>query len=305
MFVKRTYGFSLVAFLLFVMMCLISHQNITYGQTPSPSPSPSATPIPSTGAIVGNVVDAETLTGIAGAFVSTDTGDFSTTTGDDGSYFLEVPEGTYLITAAAPNYTSSSQPAVVTAGVPTQVVFFLQSESTSTGVPVYGFVVDADENDLMGVVVTIEGEGYSNSTETDEYGWFEFENVPVGEYTVTFEMDGYQTVVRNVLVLPGEEEVDLDMIIMEAGASISVSVIDARGNPIGNARVRMRGLRKGFLSTEFTDEDGFFEFTDLEADTYLIIVKQKGYRRAKQKVKLKNAEQIEVEIILKKIQVVR
>lgn len=305
MVIKRSYRFSFVAFLLFIMMSLVSHQGITYGETPAPTPSPSVTPVPSTGVIVGKVVNAETLIGIAGATVSNETSEFSTTTGEDGSYFLEVPEGTYILIASAANYIPSSQLAVVTAGAPTEVIFPLQSESTSTGVPLYGFVVDIDENELIGVAVTIEGENYSNSTETDDDGYFEFTNVPVGEYIVTFELEGYQTVTQNVSVLPGAEEVDLDMIVMEAGASISVNVFDARGNPIGNAKIRMRGIKTGFSQIEYADEDGFFEFTNLEPDTYLIIVKLRGYRRAKQKVKLANTEQIEVEIVLKKIKVVR
>lgn len=310
MITKRLYGFSVIAFLLFVVTSLVSYQYTTFATTPVPStsPTPSITPIPLTGVIVGNVVDAETLDGIADATVSTDTGDYSATTGPDGSFFLEVPEGTYLLIASAENYIPSSQPVTVTAGAPTQVAFPLQPDVTSgSGAYVYGFVVDIDENELIGVSVTIEGESYSGNVETDEDGWFEFANVPVGEYIVTFEMDGYQTVTQNIVVPPGETEVDLDMITMEVEviASISGSVLDAHGIAIESARVKIRGLRTKFSETKYTDEDGFFEFTDLEADTYLIIAKAKGYRRAKQKAKLKNGEQKEVNITLKKIRLAR
>ena len=43
-----------------------------------------------------------------------------------------------------------------------------------------------------------------------------------------------------------------------------------------------------------------FEFTDLEADTYVISAQKKKYRNAKQKVTLEEGETTEIEIEMRK-----
>jgi len=49
-----------------------------------------------------------------------------------------------------------------------------------------------------------------------------------------------------------------------------------------------------------SDADGFFEFTGLGADTYVILAKKKGYKKTKQIVKLGDAESTEIEIEMRK-----
>ena len=56
---------------------------------------------------------------------------------------------------------------------------------TPSGV-VFGFVEDADKQPLEGVTVAIKGE-FSDSTETDEDGYYEFGGLPKGKYTITYE----------------------------------------------------------------------------------------------------------------------
>ncbi len=297
MFSKYFYRAPLVAFFLFIMVCLVVNHRATYGQEPTPEPTPAAT-----GVITGNVVDAVSLAGIADATVSTDPGGYLTATGPDGSFVLEVPVGSYTLIASATGYTPSPQPVTVEAGVTTQVVFLLQPETTPGGASVFAFVTDPDENELEGVVVTINGVNYSGETFTDEDGFFQFENVPAGDYTVTFEYEGYQIQTQDISIAEGQTEVDLDVIIMEpiVIAAIFGSVIDIAGEPLESVKVKIRGIKTKFSEVIFTDADGFFEFTDLEEDTYVIIANKRGYKRNKQKVTLGEGQQEELEIVLKK-----
>ena len=55
---------------------------------------------------------------------------------------------------------------------------------------------DAGENALQGVEVSISGSGYSGNAETNNIGYYEFENLAAGSYTLTYEEDGYETQTR-------------------------------------------------------------------------------------------------------------
>jgi len=297
MFSKYFNRTPLVAFFLFIMVCLVVNHHATYGQEPTPEPTP-----PATGVITGNVVDAVSLAGIADATVSTDPGGYLTATGPDGSFVLEVPAGNYTLIASAAGYTPSPQPVTVESGAAVQVVFLLQPETAPGGASIFGFVTDPDENELEGVVVTINGANYSGETFTDADGFFQFENVPAGDYTLTFEFEGYQIQTQSISITEGQTEADLDVIIMEpiVIASISGSVTDIHGEPLESVKIKIRGIKTLFTDVVFTDADGFFEFTDLEEDTYVIIANKRGYKRNKQKVKLGEGQQEELEIVLKK-----
>ena len=275
--------------------------------TPTPTPTPSPTPISSptlaaTGVIIGNVVDAVSYIGIADATVSTDIGGYSTTTGPDGSFVLEVAAGSYTLTASATGYTASSQPVTVEAGAATQAVFLLQPTTIPGGNSfIFGFVNDEDDDALKGVTVTLDGAENSESVETDEEGYYEFRNLSAGDYTITYEKEGYQTQTRDISL--GENEVkEVETIIMEIieKAKISGYVVDIQGEPIESVKLRLKGIKTGYKSTSSSDADGFFEFVDLEADTYVLIAKKRNYKRAKQTIKLGEGEETEIEIEMKK-----
>ena len=50
-----------------------------------------------------------------------------------------------------------------------------------------------------------------------------------------------------------------------------------------------------------SDEDGVFEFTDLDADAYIITALKKGYKTVKQAVTLEEGEEKDIEIVIKKM----
>ncbi len=52
--------------------------------------------------------------------------------------------------------------------------------------------------------------------------------------------------------------------------------------------------------TVFTDDGGYFEFTDLEAGTYTIVTYKKGYKKSKKTVKLAERESLEITVEMKK-----
>ncbi len=169
------------------------------------------------------------------------------------------------------------------------------------GSTIFGFVNDFEDNALKGVTVTITGDDYSNSTETDADGYYELTNLAAGIYTLTYEKEGYQTETLDITLKENDVR-DLGTLILEeiTKAKISGFVIDISNNPIESAKLTLKGIKTGYNSTTSSDADGFFEFKDLEADTYVIIAKKKGYKRAKQTLKLGDGEDREIEIEMKK-----
>ena len=81
--------------------------------------------------------------------------------------------------------------------------------------------------------------------------------------------------------------------------SISGDVTDTEGYPIESAKIRLKGKQTKVPKRTTSDEDGYFEFTDLDADTYTITATRKGYKKGKQVVSLEKGEDADVEIEMK------
>ena len=166
---------------------------------------------------------------------------------------------------------------------------------------VFGIVNDQDELPLKGVTITITGENSSDSTETDEYGFYEFGGLAKGEYTLTYEKEGFLDQTLDISLNEGEVK-GVDTVTMERveTGKIYGYVVNIKGSPIEFVRLRLKGIKTKVIKTASSDADGFFEFTDLDADTYVIFAKKKGYRKNQQKVKLGEGESTEIEIEMKK-----
>lgn len=280
----------------------------TTGTTPTPAVSP--TPTPSTGYpgfISGSVTDANTGKAISGATVSTNTGGYSATTGSSGSYVMQVAANTYTLTASASGYQSASQPVTVSALSTTTASFSLTPVATPTPTPtqgtgvLFGFVYDEDDNPMKGVTVAITGSGYSGSEETDDDGYYEFRDLSAGDYTITYKKEGYQTQTAEVTLEEGDkkEAETVAMILTESG-KIYGYVMNIKGDPIESVRLKLKGIGTKAVKRTSTDADGFFEFADLDADTYVIFASKKGYKKTKSTIKLEEGEDKEVEIEMKK-----
>ncbi|MBI2471289.1 MAG: carboxypeptidase regulatory-like domain-containing protein [Planctomycetes bacterium] len=166
---------------------------------------------------------------------------------------------------------------------------------------VFGFVIDEDDNPLKGVTVTITGNNSSDSAETDDDGYYEFTGLSKGDYTLTYEKEGYQTQTQDIGLKEGEVK-DLPTVTMEQveKAEIYGYVVNIKGDPLEFVRLRLKGVKTKVIKTASSDADGFFEFTDLDADTYVIFAKKKGYKKTQQKVTLGDGESQEIEIVMRR-----
>lgn len=76
-----------------------------------------------------------------------------------------------------------------------------------------------------------------------------------------------------------------------------------KGEPVESARLRLKGTkaRKKSFKIAFSDASGFFEFKDLDADTYDISVIKADFKSASQPIELDESEEKKVEIKLRKV----
>ena len=112
---------------------------------------------------------------------------------------------------------------------------------------------------------------------------------------------------ENVITVTATDEAgntgtDQITVILGSGqkGSISGYVMDRRGNPSESVKIRLKRSNSRVLKKTFSDEDGFFEFTDLDADTYIITALKSGYKMVKQTITLEEGEGVDIEIVMKK-----
>ena len=77
-------------------------------------------------------------------------------------------------------------------------------------------------------------------------------------------------------------------------------VIDTTEIPIESVKLKLKGKGTKIKKENTTDETGYFEFKDLDADTYKITVKKNDYKTTRQKVMLGNGEEEKITIIMEK-----
>ena len=77
------------------------------------------------------------------------------------------------------------------------------------------------------------------------------------------------------------------------------------GKPIESVRLRPKGTkaRKKAFKILFSDAEGFYEFNELDADTYDIFAIKTGFKSTSQTVELKDFWGKKIEIKLRSIQV--
>ena len=75
-------------------------------------------------------------------------------------------------------------------------------------------------------------------------------------------------------------------------------VVNVKGTPIKSVLIRLIPEDGGGYRSTYTDEDGFFEFEDLDADDYVIVAKKKGYRQGKKTVEVEEGKEKEIKIKL-------
>ena len=173
------------------------------------------------GTIAGVVTDYVSGDPIAGAVINVSNGTHSwvTYTNSTGGYSVEVPPGTYDISASAPGYVNESVTGVnVGEGEVVLVNFALVK--TSDLATIYGWVTDASTGDpIANANITVVEAGVS--TTTNASGYYEISSLVPGNYTVTASATGYAESSQSVSLSPGEVK-ELNFSLTMTAAPIAV-----------------------------------------------------------------------------------
>lgn len=78
-------------------------------------------------------------------------------------------------------------------------------------------------------------------------------------------------------------------------------VVNNKGNPIKSAKIKLKQKETKIKKNALSDRSGFFEFTGIEDDSYTLIAEKTGYKKSRQVVTIKNGEEKEITVKMKKI----
>jgi len=248
--------------------------------------------------------------GFAGATVTLSTG-ATTTTDANGYYsFRDLPAGTYTVTVQVPSgwvatydsdgvSTPGSAVVALLAGQSLDTADFGYQEYTaSIGDRVWrdnngDGVQDGGEPGLAGVTVQLwnaAGTTELDSRVTDANGFYEFEGLGAGSYTVvviqpaahlpTYDVDGLETPNRALVVLAaGEARNDTDFGYQPLGRIGDLVWLDLDANGIqtpglepGLGGVVITASGPGGTFTTVTDSNGGYIFTNLPPGNYTVSV---------------------------------
>ena len=226
-------------------------------------------PVP-TGAISGQVIDAEYGSAISGVQVSD--GIRTVFTNAAGMYTIDnVPPGIYQVVASKEGYESSSLTVNVVSGSSAVADFSLTKIILSGSIT--GLVTDAEDGSpIAGATVS----GGTRTVLTDVVGQYTINDVPPGSYQIVASKEGYESSSSTVTVL-SESVIVVNFSLNEVilSGSITGSVTDAEdGSPIAGATV------SGGTRTVTTDASGEYTIADVPAGTYEVTVSKSGYESA-------------------------
>ena len=240
------------------------------------SPQLSATqPLPTTGTVIGKVVDALTNQPLGG--VSVISSQLSATTTDTGAFTLSnVPSGNQTITFSLTGYATALASVNIAAGAINNLGDIFLSANPTTGI-IKGTVTDeANGQPLSGVTITLTG-SFSGTTATGTDGMFIFTNVPTGSVTLAASKTGFDPVTGTGTITAGgilffNIKMNTTSPLPTTG-NLTGKVYDGFTNkPIQGAAISVSGG-----ASISADTQGIFLINDITPGTYQITISASGY----------------------------
>ncbi|NLX48208.1 MAG: hypothetical protein GXY70_08600 [Euryarchaeota archaeon] len=131
-----------------------------------------------------------------------------------------------------------------------------------------GLLVDEQGAFMSGVTVYL---GDAITTETTESGEFIFSNIPIGDYTLAVELEGYETLTAEVTVVVGHTHMGV-LTLYYAGVSVIGVLINEDGDALGDVILELSGV-----GTQVTDGSGNFQFLNVNEGEHVLSVQADGF----------------------------
>ena len=105
------------------------------------------------------------------------------------------------------------------------------------------------------------------------------------------------------VTIVNESELEVEDITMESAAPTGMIygyTVDSGSNGVGFVKMRLKGVNTKASWSITSDAGGFFECGKIEPDMYEITASKKGYKKKDLKISVREGEENETEIVLKK-----
>ncbi|WP_051314637.1 carboxypeptidase regulatory-like domain-containing protein [Alteribacter aurantiacus] len=240
------------------------------GNNLPPVSATSRVTVAATGSIQGGVTSGVTGLPLPGVTVNLyDAGNVlvaTTSTGGAGLFsFSNLAPGNYRVEYVLEGFETLNQNTSVTSGQVTELNAVLQplpgtlqgTVTNEAGLPVNNATVQLVN--ASNVVVATQT--------TNAQGFYQFQNVTPGLYTVTFAAEGLQTAVRSAQV-NSNEITTLNVTLNFQAAIVNGQVTTEQGAPIANATVEVLDTLGNVIQTVTTNGDGNYSVPGLAPGTY-------------------------------------
>jgi len=167
-----------------------------------------------TATITGQVTDSSNGSGIANAFVNTNSGGYQTYTNSSGNYTLSVSPGTYTLTASKSGYNSNSSSVSIAGGETKTINLALNP------VPTSGNITGKVTNSATGAGIVnclIISTPNNYQTYTDGLGNYNLTGVLAGTYTLVAKKGGYISSSQNNVVVTAGSTVTRNFSLVDNG----------------------------------------------------------------------------------------
>lgn len=194
--------------------------------------------------------------------------------------FEYIKEGLYSIKVTAPSYIPSLienirvVPKKIT-DIGTIVLIPEQPDTTDTLRILSGRVIDSEKlSPIASASVIIDG----RDTITDNNGNFIFYNLRPKVYTLKVSKEAYLEYITSVDLTKTSLNIT---IMMEAIAILEGTVTSTSNTPLKDVKVSINGF------TTYTNSNGYYKFSGLPENTYLVKYEKQGYQTQFKEVQLK------------------
>lgn len=205
--------------------------------------------------------------------IDSDDGEQKTRTDSRGYYnFKDIETGTYTIGVNATGYELLERinyARILSSDREKEIDLVIRTESR-TGYDVYGRVLDEDRDYLEGVEVSLlDSNTRIKKTTSDSRGYYEFEYVPNGRYTIEFKKLGYKDKKLSDEVRINSSYYSVSQVELELNQGTS-SVV---GGLVGDSQTGLNGITVYLENsldsyTAKTNYYGYFTFNDVRDGKY-------------------------------------
>lgn len=193
----------------------------------------------------------------------------SATTDYNGNYTMSVLPGNYTVEFTNPNFEKITKSGVI---IEREKSTLLNAKMVPKPGSITGIVIDNNGTPVMDVQVTILGQSGSQGTLSN--GFFKFENITPGNYTLQFDHPSFKSYNMTTTVESSKETTLGNITITEKVGILTGRVLDLdQSTGISNATIRV--LELGTSCN--TNSDGYFTFSNIRIGTYTIEVTATSY----------------------------